>query len=278
MEEQIVTDDVVVTDNDSDATTGLETEVTEGTQDETPETPADGTAPVKADAEQKESAKLAWKLRNERRAREAAEAKALELETRLNTPVVGKPVPPDYAQFESNEEYNKAVAQYHENLTDWKLQERDAKASTYATQKEYYDRVKSLENSYVEKAEKAVEKYPDYIEVVESNTEFSPYMKEAIFKSENSAEIAYHIGKNQELHDKLMTSSPIDVAIEIHKMDLKFKQKLNQKSVSSASEPISPVEGKSVELKKDPSKMSINEYMEHEKQLRIAKAKQRYGG
>ncbi len=71
-------------------------------------------------------------------------------------------------------------------------------------------------------------------------------MDEAIKKSENSAEIAYHISRNPDLQGRLLNSSPIDVAMEIHKLDLKFTQGLSQKKVSSAPEPITRVGGSEI--------------------------------
>lgn len=278
--EIIATDDVAEVSNDSDVVNDnseVVEEVVETTEGEVQ--PADGvTDPVKSDAERKAEAKWAWKHRNERRAREEAEAKAAQLEAVINTPIEGKPAIPAYENFGTNEEYNAAMAAYHENLTDWKMNQRDRFNAETNNKQRLNESLRTLEATYVEKSEKAAEKYQDYFDVVETNTKYTYAMKEAIFKSENSAEIAYHIGKNPEIHDKLMNSSPVDVALEIHKLDLRLKQSLSQKKVSSASAPINPVDGKGVGITKDPSKMPITEYMAWEKQQRIEKAKKRYGG
>ncbi|MFA6972863.1 MAG: hypothetical protein WC208_15885 [Gallionella sp.] len=245
MEEKIVTDDAVKVDSNSDANSGLETEVvtTEG------EKSADGVTVPQTDAElllepkpNPEAAKLAWSLRNERRAREAAEQKASELEAKLKAPTGIKPAVPNYDDFADVNTYNQAVADYHEKLTDWKIQQREQEVSTLDVQKKRSEAFRKLDDSYNQKVEKAIAKYPDYIEIVEKSP-FTLAMDESIKKSEHSAEIAYHISKNPELQSQLLYSSPIDVAFEIHKLDLRFTNALNQKKVSSAPAPITPLKG-----------------------------------
>ena len=268
IEEQIATDDVVVEDNVSDAEQGL-VEVVE----ETPE--GDGvTDPVKTDAERKAEAKWAWKTRDAKRAKEAAERENAELKARINTPVEGKPEGPKYENFDSVEAFNTAVADYNEKLVDWKMAQREQLASVTNAQRQQYESLNALERTYVEKAEKIAEKYADYFEVEEKlKQNISPVMVEAIYKAENSAEIAYHVAKSPELHNRLLAGSAVDVALEIHKLDLKFKQGLATKKVSGAPEPITPLDGKGVGATKDPSKMSTAEWIKWDKEQTIRKLK-----
>jgi len=276
MEETIVTDDALISDSDTSVKTdGLETEIKtdEGT-------PPDGvTVPQKSDADTTkkadvEDAKLAWNLRNERRARKEAEERIAVLEAKIVTPAETRPKVPLYEDFESISDYNEAVASYHENLFDWKIKQREQEVNIQTVNSNRREEMRKLDDTYNEKAAKAIEKYSDYIDVVEKSP-FTYAMEEAIKKSENSAEIAYHISKNPEIQGKLLNSSPIDVAIEIHKLDLKFTQGLNQKRVSSAPSPITPVNSEGAGVEKDPSKMSDDEYFTWDKARKVAAFKKK---
>lgn len=253
--------DIPVTEqNNSDAEVGLEEkniqEVTEPKEGEgkeetelKPEDSSDGTTP-EVDAE---AATNAYKYRDEKRKRTALEVELADLKAQIAVPVTEKPVmpvmplndnPDDMEAYnKSMLEHNKAMSEYHEKLTDWKLEQRDNLNTEKASQQKNYEKVHDLEKDYNSQVEEAAKKYPDYIDKVEKNM-FTPEMHEAIFKSENKAEIAYYLASNQELNTQLLNASPVDVAMEITKLDARLKHSLGQKKTSSAPDPIIPVGGK----------------------------------
>ncbi len=164
MGETIVTDDGVKAD--SDAEKGLEEKETK-----TGAEPDGVTVPLKTDAEPTikadvEAAKLAWNLREERRARKDAEEKIAALEAQIATPIEGKPEVPNYDDFADTASFNKAMSDYHEKLTDWKINQREQQIKIQTAQSKLRDNMRKLDDAYNEKAAKAIGKYPDYIDVV----------------------------------------------------------------------------------------------------------------
>ena len=215
----------------------------------------DGTAP---NADALEESHNAYKYREANRRAKKLEEENAALKAQMSVKAVEKPELPDYDKFENVADYNTAMSEYHEKLTDWKLEQRDSLNSEKAAQNEYYDRINTLNESYNNKAEEAAKEHPDYYDKVEKNM-FTTAMEEAIKQSENSAKIAYHLANNQELNNKLLDASPVATAIEINKLDMRITQGLKSKKTSSAPDPINPVQGNDT-VKKDVGKMSAQEY------------------
>jgi len=254
----VINDDLDLKEN---ITEPVEGEVKEGEVQS--DTVTDGTAPENADALKLEEAKNAYKYREERRKREAIEKELADTKARLSVTPTEKPELPDYGSYEEIADYNKAMAEYHEKLTDWKLEQRDSLNSQKDAQKQVYERIRQFESDYNEQVDEAITKYPDYIEKVEK-TMFTDSMQEAIFKSDNKTEIAYHLANNPDLNNKLLNASPVDTAIEISKLDMRITHSLKSKKTSSAPNPINPLKGNDI-VKKDVSKMSAGEYYDAKK-------------
>src|SRR4030067_2002163 len=119
MKEVIVTDedkkaDVVTDDLKEPEKTGEETE-----------TPPDGTtAPKKADAVEPIE-HTAFKLREEKRARETLEAENAELKVRLSTPIEGEPDVKPYLDEYGNFKDAKLQVEYNKKLFDWQQTQRE---------------------------------------------------------------------------------------------------------------------------------------------------------
>ena len=221
---------------------------------------SDGTGPDKPDAI--EQARIAYKYREEKRRRKALEQELAEAKARLSVNVKEKPVLPQYDDFDDIAEYNKAMAEYHEKLTDWKLEQREALQSAKAAEEQFFSTIQNLEREYEAQAEEMAKKYHDYYDKVEKAL-YTPAMHEAIFKSDNKAAIAYYIASNPEINEKLLKASPVDVALEISRLDIKFKSANKQKN-TKLPPPIDPVSGNDV-AGKDISKMTAQEYYEAKK-------------
>ncbi len=272
MEDVIVTDDTktdVVAD-DSKKTEDIKSEDVKTGEEILP----DGTtAPKKTDAtvtEPKEPVEhVAWKLREEKRAREALAAENAELKARLSTPVEGEPdIAPyidEYGQFKDA----KSQVEYNKKFFEWQGNQRDKLNAQKVSQQRNNEAMSALTNAYVSDAEKAGKKYPDFYEVVEKSP-FTFAMEKAIKLSNNKAEVAYYICKNPELQKTLLNSDPVDTALEIHKIDLQLSQKLNQKIVSNAPPPINPVEGNTDGII-DENKLSTKEWIKRQNEKEIKK-------
>ena len=269
MTDEVKTDEVQADVKDTD----LEVTTTDEASDGITAPEADGTTP-KVDATEKpeNSAAIAFKYREEKRKRERIEKENADLKAKMLVVPTDKPSVPSRDAFEEEDKYDVAMAEYYDKLTDWKLEQRDQITSEKSNQEAFHNKNQKLYETYEEKVGKAVEKYPDYIDLVEKTT-FDNTIREAIFKSEHSAEIAYHIAKNPDLGEKLLNSSAIDVALEVRDLDLRLKKSLNSKTSSSAPDPITPVNDSEVITDKDPSKMSMDEYMKYERAETIKKLK-----
>ena len=247
-EETIVTDDVTKIGDQTDVVTD---DLIPKTGEEEVILP-DETTSQKVDAGRKESAKIAWRYREEKRKRMALEAEVVEIKAKQATLTQDKPVMPKYENFESQEAYTVATAEYHEKLTDWKLTQREIANAQKITTQEFFKTNQQLYDSFLEKAEKASEKYPDFEEKIRT-IQVSEVAREAIYKATNSAEISYHLANNPEFAQKLLTLSSVDTTLEIHKLDLKIGEGLKKKTVSKAPEPITPIENSQVSEGKEES-------------------------
>ena len=109
---------------------------------------------------------------------------------------------------------------------------------------------------------------------------FSPVMRAALLKSENGPEVAYFLGlpENRDTAEKIR-SLPIEMQpYELGKLATKLELAKQTKKVPSAPPPIKPVGMTGGGTGVDPSKMTTEEWMEWDKQKRLEKLKQRYGG
>jgi hypothetical protein len=96
-------------------------------------------------------------------------------------------------------------------------------------------------DSFEERAEKAAERYPDFESVARNPTlRISDPMAEFIRLSEQGPDIAYHLGKNPSLADRLASMSPIGAAVELSRLEREIASRPQAKA-SNAPEPITPV-------------------------------------
>lgn len=269
MDEKTVTDQVIDDDNKSDVVVddSVENEVIDGEDKVDP----DGeTVPEKADAN---IAKSEFKLRGEKRKRIAAETELADLKAQNVQPDEDKPVMPLSENFDGGDAYNIELEKYYESLTDWKLNQRDATNKVKTQQSKYYESLRELDADYQEQCETAMDKYEDFADVEgETKKHFDPVITEAVLKSKNSAEVVYYIGTHPEILDTLRGSSPVDVVRKINDIESKLKQ-TNKNIVTTAPNPINPIVNGEDVIEKDPSKMSIDEWMKRDKAESLKKLK-----
>lgn len=86
------------------------------------------------------------------------------------------------------------------------------------------------------------EKYDDFIEVVQGEAPITEVMRDAIFDTENQADIAYYLGKNPKEAARISRMSPQRQYIEIGKLDGRDFTPVKPKK-PSAPAPITPIEG-----------------------------------
>jgi len=178
-------------------------------------------------------------------------------EAAFETPA--RPARPAMEAFEDDlgnldtKKYNEALINYEDNLFAWKEESRNHREYE-ARQK---DRMEKARVNFKEQQNKVSEKHDDFHEV--AFAEDVPYdedgvMAQQVMESEYGAEIAYYLGKHTDYALKMSKLPPEKVIKEVGKLEAKFSMP-ERKSVSQATEPITPVGGNDAGVIMDPSKI-----------------------
>lgn len=149
-------------------------------------------------------------------------------------------------------EFGEADPEYLADLTDWKvdtkLAERDAKTAEEQKLAKVQETVTKLDTDWAEKAKSAVERYPDFNEVVLESAaagewECGPIMAIAISASEQGADIAYHMATNPkeaaELN-KLAQTDPMEAARRFGRLEARYEMQAKPAAVRTTNAPEPP--------------------------------------
>jgi uncharacterized protein YozE (UPF0346 family) len=175
-----------------------------------------------------------------------ADAPKKEVESIAKVEAGGKPSADD---FESHEAYVEA-------LTDWKIEQREAKKE----QAQKQEQAKSAYQKQIDEHNKRVVEFQkeasDYKEVVQDFIEehgdikFSLALEESIISSENGPALVYELLKNKEELDRINSLHPLVAAREIGKLEArlaKASESSEKKEIKTtkAPKPLTPVGTKS---------------------------------
>lgn len=117
----------------------------------------------------------------------------------------------------------------------------EVRAAQKLAQRERAAEAEKRSESFIEKAEKASERYPDFQTVVSNpQLHINDAMAEFISESESGADVAYHLGKNPTRAAQIAQMSPIRAARELLAIESELAARPKAKP-SQAPEPISPV-------------------------------------
>lgn len=266
------TQEVVTPEQETEEEEKVVSETTEEETEETEEIPEVSVESIVS--ETKKPKKKGVQSRIDELTREKYEAKResdllrKKLEEKAETPVVtsDRPMPPAESDFIEPVDYKKARVSYEDDLDAWKSKHRESTEAQERQQKELTENIAKFN----ENAVKMRDKYPDFDKVI-SEPLFTPDMSSEIMGSDYGAEIGYFLAKNPAEALRLSKLSLRGIAKEIGKLEYKFTQAMS-KLTTSAPETLTPVRGDDV-LTKDPSKMSINEWMAWDKKRTLEKIK-----
>ena len=179
----------------------------------------------------------------------------------------GIPTRPSISNFESQEDYEDA-------LIDW----GHKKTALETENKRKQIEMQEVLTSFNRKAQALRKEYADFDDVIEAPV-FTPFMRNALLKSENGPEIAYYLGRpeNREAADKIRQQPPEQQIYELGKLEMNLLLTKQTKKTTSAPEPIKPI-GMAGGGKVDPDKMSDQEWYEYEKKRQKQKLTEKYGG
>lgn len=205
------------------------------------------------------------KVRN--KTREEAEAKAAEeidfwkskaKEQKVTSAIVNIPVKPVMADYGSN------PTQYETDLEKW---------TQIKSQSEQYTR--DIQNGYVARCQEFKKDNADFETSVKffNSVTVAPAVMSSILESEQGPALAYYLSKNFKQFDRINGLSPISVAREIAKLELKLTGQLKEetpvvktKVVPKPTKPVSGTAPKSEALK-DLVKNDVNKFIAERKKF-----------
>ena len=201
---------------------------------------------------QKRITKLERKMERQRIEAETRAKVTQELQAKPE-PSAGKPRIEDYSDY----------SEYQEALTDWKVDEKlkaieNRKANETAANNEQAQAARAKERQ-LDLIESGERKYDDFEDVVKSDKHtYSQAAYLAILESDISADIVYHLAKNQDEAERISKLPAYAQAKEIGKLEDRIAAKKPIKT-SNAPKPIEPI-GSGTASAKSIDQMTIAEY------------------
>lgn len=139
--------------------------------------------------------------------------------------------PPERDEFRDDEAYVQAQIEHR----------AEVKAAQKLAERERVQQQERMTETFLEKAEKASERYADFQSVVSNPAlAINDGMAEFIADSELGADVAYFLGKNPIKAAQIAQMSPIKAARELTRIEAEIASK-PKATPSKAPEPISPV-------------------------------------
>lgn len=121
----------------------------------------------------------------------------------------------------------------------------EVKAAQKLAERERAQQQERLAETFIEKAEKAKERYSDFDTVVGNPVlTINAEMAEFIAESDHGPDVAYYLGKNPSKAAQIAALSPIKAARELTRLEAELASKPQAKP-SQAPEPINPVGSRS---------------------------------
>lgn len=207
----------------------------------------------------------------ERNRRQAAERDAAALKTQVAqlaeavSKLTGEKDPPKEPErpvretFDSPDAFEKALESY---VAEKARVEAKAAAKVEFEQQQQEDRSKALLSTYQERKSAFEADHPDFEELVYSDdVKISPAMTQAILEAEDGPAIAYHLGQNPDVAERISGLSPAQQVFEIGRISVK----LVAPAPKPKPEPIRPLNTRNTAGPKDPSEMNMDEYAAHRK-------------
>jgi hypothetical protein len=136
---------------------------------------------------------------------------------------------------------------YADELTDWKLEQRDIQAATKRQQEEWTRQQQTKQKTVGEKVAAANNegrtKFTDWDEVVLAPSQrfFTPALVEVLAETEAPADVAYYLAKNPEEGARIAGLSPVGMAMALTKIEAIATIPPKPKQTTKAPAPVSTV-------------------------------------
>lgn len=220
--------------------------------------------------------------RNQYLERLAAEKRAEALEHELGELKEKSRPAPAVEKAQPKPEDFTTVAEYTDALTDWKVDKKFAEREQQQADAKAKAEADANTKAFQTRLAAAIKEIPDYQAVIDGSEAIARHhILNYLIESDVGPKLQYHLAKNPEVLDRLNQLSPIKAIAELGKLETKLDKPAEQKvdtaklnsvvPVSQAPAPITPIEGKTTPVHKDPATMSVPELREYERQREAAK-------
>ena len=179
------------------------------------------------------------------------------------TPII--PSRPTLNQFETTEEYEDALFTWYESKKE--IETRVTKQQVELTE---------AFATFNQRAKKLREEHEDFDQVIESPV-FSAAMRLTLLHSENGPAVAYYLGQNTDVAEKICLLPVERQSYEIGKLETQLVIAQKTKKIPGAPSPIKPVGISGGAPERDTSKMSTEEWMRWDKERTLEKLKAKLG-
>ena len=253
-------------DEIAESSTVTETEgnelVTEGSAAETPEV-------KKPNKVQERINQLTREKHEERQKAEEERGKRAELEQRLealesNSKAQTKQAAPNEDDFDSYSEFETAKTAYIAEVATNAAFERLAQEQNSKSTKEQATarqlELESKKAAFDKNVDSKRGNFEDFDEVALGHTFMDVDLAEQIFEMEKGPEVAYHLGANLDVAERIFSMKAVQRARELTRLEFTLEG-LKPKKVSGAPDPITPISGSDQSGSKDPSKMTDAEWL-----------------
>jgi hypothetical protein len=129
-------------------------------------------------------------------------------ETATTEPAAQEDKEPKAEEFETYEEFTKALGKWSVRQEFKELQAQDAKEAEQEERKEIW-------NAYCERSDEARKVHDDFDEVISRDNPLPQAAMLAIIELDNGPEVAYYLAKNPEIRKGLLGLSPLKAVAEV---------------------------------------------------------------
>jgi hypothetical protein len=195
--------------------------------------PSPEDTPAKPDAVQAKINKLVGQKHEERRARETADARVVELEAQLKTQTPAKT-----GGAPKLEDYDYDDAKYQDALIDYKVNQKTQEFQQQQEQQAVQTNRNAAQTKFNAKVVELNE--PDYAEVVGQIPTLPAETLDVLIGSENP-KLVYYLGKHLDIADEISRMSPTVAAMRLGQISAQLSNANPTKEPSAAPDPIDPI-------------------------------------
>lgn len=172
-------------------------------------------------------------------------------------------IAPNENDFDTDTAYKEASSKYiTETATEAAYQrftsenKASEEAQSQATENAQWQ---IKQKAFFENVESKSENFEDFDNVAYGHQFMDAGIATELFEMDKGPEVAYHLGSNLEIAEKIFALNPVQRARELTKLEFQLEA-LNPKKVSTAPDAIKPLGNNSTPAETDPEKMNADDW------------------